>query len=87
MENKIKEILDQFKNSLSSDVIEEEKIKYNNAEKEIEGVQNLQNYYDEVNRIFLENWEDFYLQNDIYQNADEETKEKIENIDIIDYIF
>ena len=87
MENKIKEILDQFKNSLSSDVIEEEKIKYNNAEKEIEGVQNLQNYYDEVNRNFLENWEDFYLQNDIYQNADEETKEKIENIDIIDYIF
>ena len=87
MENKIKEILDQFKNSLSSDVIEEEKIKYNNAEKEIEGVQNLQNYYDEVNRNFLENWEDFYLQNYIYQNADEETKEKIENIDIIDYIF
>ena len=72
---------------MSSDVIEEEKIKYNNAEKEIEGVQNLQNYYDEVNRNFLENWEDFYLQNDIYQNADEETKEKIENIDIIDYIF
>lgn len=79
-------LINAFK-ELWSDVISEDNNSIDNAETEIEGVQNLQNYYSEMNRKWNDTWIEFLQNRDEYINADEETRDELEEVDIFSELF
>ena len=82
----LEKLINRFK-EVWGDVIGDQKEEYNNAACEIEGLQNLQDFYDEKNITWNDTWKEFLYEISDFTSLPDEEKEKIESIDIIDYIF
>lgn len=78
-------LLKKFRGVWDNEIEEElQKIKY--AEEEY-GLQQLNNFYEELRRTWEETWQEFLQMNYDYNELEEEEQEELYYYNIIDYIF